>query len=42
MNEDLEEIEDLITWNLSYGICIKDTLKDIDRLDLLELFYPYI
>jgi len=32
------EIEDLIGWNLSYGISIKETLKDINRLDLLSLF----
>ena len=42
MNDEIEEIEDLIAWNLSFGIGIKDTLKEIDRLDLLELFYPFI
>jgi len=35
---DLEEIEDLIGWNLSFNISVEETLKDINRLDLLYLF----
>lgn len=37
MNE-FEEIEDLISWNLSFNISVEETLKDINRLDLLYLF----
>ena len=33
-----EEIEELIIWNLSFNISVKETLKDIGRLDLLEYF----
>lgn len=36
--EILDEIEDLIYWNLSFGIPIKNSLKEINRLDLLEYF----
>jgi hypothetical protein len=36
--EELDEIEDLIYWNLSFGIPIKETLKEINRLDLLAFF----
>lgn len=35
---DLEEIEDLVSWNLSFNISVEETLKDINRLDLLYLF----
>ncbi len=35
---DIEEIEDLIAWNSSFGISVEETLKEIDRLDLLELY----
>jgi|TARA_A100000171_G_C2033608_1_gene97020 hypothetical protein len=35
---DLEEIEDLIFYNLSFNVSVEKTLKDIDRMDLLELF----
>ncbi len=35
---DLEKIEDLVSWNLSFNISVQETLKDIDRLDLLHLF----
>tara|TARA_R110002020_G_scaffold246545_1_gene460395 strand:- start:803 stop:916 length:114 start_codon:yes stop_codon:yes gene_type:complete len=35
---DLEEIDDLIAWNLSFNISIEETLKMINRLDLLHLF----
>ena len=34
----LEDIEDLVCWNLSFNISIKETLKNIKRLDLLDLF----
>ena len=36
--EKLDEIEDLIGWNLSFNITIEDTLTGIDRLDLLQYF----
>ena len=36
--EKLDEIEDLIGWNLSYDITIEETLTEIDRLDLLQYF----
>jgi len=35
---DFDDIEDLVYWNLSFGIPIEETLKDINKLDLLELF----
>tara|TARA_R100000388_G_scaffold16325_1_gene12868 strand:+ start:914 stop:1051 length:138 start_codon:yes stop_codon:yes gene_type:complete len=38
---DIEEIEDLVSYNLSFGISIKKTLEDIKRLDLLEFFKDY-
>ena len=38
---DFEEIEDLVGWNLSFGFSVKETLKDIDRMDLLDLFVLY-
>ena len=34
----LVEIHDLVFFNLSYCISIKDTLTSINRLDLLEYF----
>tara|TARA_R110000744_G_scaffold275827_1_gene388617 strand:+ start:607 stop:750 length:144 start_codon:yes stop_codon:yes gene_type:complete len=36
--EQLDEIEDLIGWNLSFNISIEDTLNGINRLDLLEYY----
>jgi len=36
--ETLDEIEELIYWNLSFNISINDTLIMIDRLDLLNYF----
>jgi len=33
-----EEIEELVSWNLSFNISVKETLKDINRLDLLDFF----
>tara|TARA_R110000824_G_scaffold319515_1_gene506555 strand:+ start:93 stop:218 length:126 start_codon:yes stop_codon:yes gene_type:complete len=36
--EELNEIYDLINWNLSFDISIEETLKDIDRLDLLNYY----
>ena len=36
--EYLEELEDLIGWNLSFNISIEDTLKDINRMDLINYF----
>ena len=35
---DFEEIEDLIGWNLSFEISKYETLKEIGRLDLFDLF----
>tara|TARA_Y100001972_G_C7580321_1_gene291107 strand:+ start:765 stop:899 length:135 start_codon:yes stop_codon:yes gene_type:complete len=37
---DLEEIEELVYYNLSFGIPILDTLKEIKREDLYELLAP--
>ena len=34
----LDEIEDLLAFNLSFGVAIKDSLTDIDRLDLLDYY----
>ena len=34
----LDEIEDLVFWNLSFGVTIKETLTDIERMDLLDSF----
>lgn len=34
----IRELEDLIYWNLSFGIPIKETLKEINRLDLVTFF----
>jgi len=36
--EEMDEIEELIAWNLSFGITIKDTLEMINRLEYLDLF----
>ena len=36
--EEINEIEELINWNLSFGIPIKDTLEMINRLQYLDLF----
>ena len=36
--EELEEIEDLVYWNLSFGISIKETLIQINKLDMIEFF----
>lgn len=35
---DIEEIEDLIGWNLSYNISVAETLADIGRMDLIDFF----
>jgi hypothetical protein len=37
---DFEEIEDLVRWNLSYDVSAEETLTEIGRLDLLEIFKP--
>ena len=34
----IDEIEDLVFWNLSFGVTIKETLTDIERMDLLDSF----
>jgi hypothetical protein len=36
--EEINEIEELIIWNLSFGIKTKDTLEMINRLQYLDLF----
>lgn len=36
--EEMDEIEDLIGWNLSFGITIEETLEDIDMMEYIELF----
>ena len=35
---DLEEIEDLVSYNLNFNISVKETLESINRLDLIEYF----
>ena len=34
----LDEIEELIDWNLQYNIPLRDTLAGIQRLDLYDHF----
>jgi|DEB0MinimDraft_6_1074348.scaffolds.fasta_scaffold129950_2 hypothetical protein len=36
--DNLDEIEDLVCWNLSFDIEVKETLESINRLDLLDFF----
>ncbi len=36
--EEMDEIEDLIGWNLSFGMTIEETLEDIDMMEYLNLF----
>ena len=36
VNLTLDEIEELVFYNLSYGVSIKKTLEDIKRSELLE------
>ena len=38
MNNNLEEIEEFVDWNLSFNIPIYDSLKQIHRLDLIDYF----
>ena len=38
--EFLEELEDLVNWNLSFGISIKDTLIEENQLEWLSYFMP--
>ena len=40
--EFLEELEDLVNWNLSFGISIKDTLIEENQLEWLSYFMPNI
>lgn len=35
---DIEEVEDLVHWNLSFGVSVEETLRQINQLELLELF----
>ena len=32
---DYEEVEDLIAWNLSFGISVKETLEELKSLNIL-------
>ena len=34
----INEIEDLVCFNYSFGVSIEETLKEIDRMDLLYMF----
>ena len=36
--EERDEIEDLIGWNLSFGITMEETLEEINMLEYLDLF----
>ena len=36
--EILDDIEEMISWNLSFNVSVKDTLEGINRLDLLDYF----
>ena len=36
--EERDEIEDLIGWNLSFGITMEETLKEINMIEYLNLF----
>lgn len=36
--DNLDEIEELVYYNLSYDIQVKETLELINRLDLLDFF----
>jgi hypothetical protein len=38
----LDSIEELINWNLSFNISVEDTLIEIKRLDLLSYFSDII
>ena len=35
---DLEEIEDLVFWNLSFGVKVEETLKELDKMELKKYF----
>ena len=34
----IDEIEDLISYNLSCGIAVEKTLHDINKMELLDFF----
>ena len=36
--EEFCELEDLVAWNLSFGISPKETLSQIKKLEYLDLF----
>jgi len=36
--EFLDEMEELIVWNLSFGVSMRETLREIKRLDLMDFF----
>ena len=37
----LDEIEELIDWNLQYGVSLKSTLEGISRLDTYAYFQTW-
>jgi hypothetical protein len=38
----ISQIEDIICWNLSFGVSIEDTLLSLDRMDLINYFENFI
>lgn len=36
--EEFEEIEELIAWNMSFNISKTETLRDIGKLEFINLF----
>jgi hypothetical protein len=36
--KEFEEIEEVVAWNLSFGISIKETLTDLGKIKYLNLF----
>ena len=38
---DIDEIEDIVNYNKSYGISVRETLKDLNKLYLMYLFLDY-
>ena len=37
-DSDSDDVDDLMGWNSSFGISVKETLTGMDRLDLLAMF----
>ena len=36
--EELEELEDLVSWNLSFGISEIETLSQLNKLEHIDFF----